>query len=70
MCTGMCQKKKRKFRAMTNGEFCHKWVKIHTFCCTGEDNCPFCGVDCSRRDFKTKPYKTKDGKYILMEVQE
>lgn len=63
-------KKKRKFRAMTNGEFCLKWVKIHIFCCTGEDNCPFCGVDCSRRDFKKKPFKTKDGKYIFIEVKE
>lgn len=55
---------------MNNDEFCRKWVKIHIFCCTGGDNCPFCGVDCKRRDFKTKPYKTKAGKYILIEVKE
>ena len=62
--------KMRKFRAMTNGDFCRKWAKTHICCCTGEDNCPFCGVDCGRRDFKKKPFKTKDGKYILIEVKE
>lgn len=60
-------KKKRKFRAMTNGEFCSK----HKYCST----CPECNKDtyycymfmhgiCSMA-----PYKTKDGKYILIEVK-
>lgn len=64
-------KKKRKFRAITNGEICRKWKEIHTFCHIGEVECPFFGVvDCRPRDFKAKPFKTKDGKYILIEVKE
>ena len=62
--------KKRKFRAITNGEFCRKWRKIHTFCSFGELVCPFCGVDCRRSSFKKQPFKTKGGKYILIEVKE
>lgn len=46
--------KKRKFRAMTNAEFFRK----------------FCGVVyCGPSSFKKEPYKTKDGKYILIEVK-
>lgn len=33
-------KKKRKFRAMTDGEICGKWQEIHTFCRIGEVECP------------------------------
>lgn len=45
--------KKRKFRAMTNAEFFRK----------------FCGVDCGPSSFKKEPYKTKDGKYLFIEVK-
>lgn len=63
--------KKRKFRAVTNGEICHKWRKIYTVCRIGEFKCPFFGVvDCLQGDFKKKPFKTKDGKYIFIEVKE
>lgn len=34
-------KKKRKFRALTNGDILDKWMKTHTFCRIGEDECPF-----------------------------
>lgn len=34
-------KKKRKFRAITNGEICRKWKEIHTFCRIGKAACPF-----------------------------
>lgn len=48
-------KKKRKFRAMTNAEFFRK----------------FCGVVyCEKSSFNRKPYQTKDGKYIWIEVKE
>ena len=64
-------KKKRKFRAITNGEICGKWKETHTFCRIGEVECPFFGVvDCRPKDFKAKPFNTKDGKYILIEVKE
>lgn len=63
--------KTRKFRAMTNGELCRKWKEIHIFCRNGEVECPFFGVfDCRPRDFKAKPFQTKDGKYIFIEVKE
>lgn len=54
MCTEMCQKKKRKFRAMTYAEFFLK----------------FCGVVyCGQSSFNRKPYQTKDGKYLFIEVK-
>ncbi len=47
-------KKKRKFRAMTNMEFYRK----------------FCGVVyCGQSSFNRKPYQTKDGKYLFIEVK-
>ncbi len=67
---GMCQMKKRKFRAMTIGEYC-------------ECNRPTCrdcgysrGLDCCdyskfhKVQTGRELYKTKDGKYILIEVEE
>lgn len=46
--------KKRKFRAMTNAEFFLK----------------FCGVVyCGQSSFNRKPYQTKDGKYLFIEVK-
>lgn len=65
--------KKRKFRAMTIGEHCfgsRPWCKGceyrqgHCFCGYGFYN----QVDMVRN--KDKPFKTKDGKYILIEVEE
>lgn len=72
ICKNMDKKiRTRKFRAITNGEICGKWKEIHTFCRIGEAECPFFGVvDCRPRDFKAKPFQTKDGKYILREVKE
>lgn len=59
-------KKKRKFRAMTNLEFCIS----HTSRCI---SCPMlfsCPVRSSYSEDLNKPYQTKDGKYILIEVKE
>lgn len=59
-------KKKRKFRAMTCGEFCRKY----DFC----GDCPMYDkriYDCSTPDFKDNdPFRTKNGKYIFIEVKE
>lgn len=64
-------KKKRKFRAITNGEFCCKWKEIHIFCRKDDVKCPFYGViGCRLSSFKKKPFQTKDGKYVLIEVKE
>lgn len=67
MCTGN-NKKHRKFRAMTNSEFCDK----HEHCSV----CPKCNGDTyicymlMNGISGLAPYKTKDGKYILIEVEE
>ena len=66
-------KKKRKFRAMTIGEHC---TVRRTECIDCEyhrgwyycDYSDFNKVNRGRN--KNKPYKTKDGKYILIEVKE
>lgn len=61
-------KKKCKFRAMTNAEFCDK----HKYCST----CPECKDNMNRCYMfmhgiaGMAPYKTKDGKYILVELIE
>lgn len=59
-------KKKRKFRVMTNLEFCHK----HRFC----RQCPMYDeriYGCITPYFKDNdPFRTKNGKYILVEVKE
>lgn len=58
-------KKKRKFRVMTFGEFCHK----HRFC----RQCPMYDkriYGCITPYFKSNdPFRTKNGKYILVEVK-
>lgn len=56
-------KKKRKFRAMTYGEFCDIFKK-QGGCCIG---CPFLRVSCTK--LKYEPCKPH-GKYILVEVKE
>ena len=59
-------KKKRKFRTMTNGEFCHK----HKYCSA----CPEYKGDMNRCYWfmhgtaSIEPYKTSNGKYILVEL--
>ncbi len=64
-------KKKRKLKAVTNGEFCRKWKEAHIFCRKDDVKCPFYGVvDCRPSSFKKNPFQTKDGKYILIEVKE
>ena len=68
-------KKKRKFRAMTNAEFCKTYAGEKDFDCS---NCSlfyyyYIG-DCELAEdwslISEKPYKTKDDKYILVEVKE
>lgn len=66
-------KKKRKFRAMTNSEFCSTYAGGKKFDCS---NCSLyrqtdvCELVEDWKLISKKPYKTKDGKYILVEVQE
>lgn len=64
-------KKKRKFRAMTNAEFCDKWRKNHLFCksiVSGGYCCPISPTgNCFRESFLNKPYII-NGKYILIEA--
>lgn len=64
-------KKKRKFRAMTIGEYCEqaecKKCEYHYgafYCAYSKFNETHNGREHS------KPYKTKDGKYIFIEVKE
>lgn len=54
-------KKKHKLRAMTNDEFCDLYIS-HCIGCPLRPECLTGKLD--------KPYKTKDGKYILTEVRE
>nr|DAG65255.1 MAG TPA: hypothetical protein [Bacteriophage sp.] len=69
---GMRQMKKRKFRAMTNGEFCNKWRKNHLFCKSIVSDgycCPISPTgNCFRDSFLNEPYII-NGKYILIEVK-
>lgn len=70
-------KKKREFRAMTIGEHCFD-SDSRTMCkdCEYSEGLCFClctysvynQVDMVRD--RNKPYKTKDGKYIFVEVKE
>ena len=66
-------KKKRKFRAMTNSEFCDKWRKNHLFCKSINSDgycCPISPTgNCFRESFLNKPYII-NGKYIFIEVKE
>lgn len=60
----VAKKRKRKFRVMTFGEFCHK----HRFCkqCPMYDNRIY---GCITPYFESNdPFRTKNGKYILIEV--
>ena len=67
-------KKKRKFRVMTQREFCDT-IPYNGNCSKCSLNChsDFCEnyqSDSIRKDMEYTPYKTKDGKYILREVRE
>lgn len=67
------KKHKHKLRAMTNAEFCE------TYACEKNFNCSECSMyyytsDCELAEdwslISENPYKTKNGKYILIEVKE
>lgn len=64
-------KKKHKFRAMTIEEYC---AKEHCGKCEYHNGWFYCDYSdynkVNRGQDKKKPYKTKDGKYILIEVKE
>lgn len=66
-------KKKRKLRAMTNEEFCRTYAGDKNFDCK---DCSLyrqvyvCELSENWSLISKKPYKTKDGKYILREVKE
>lgn len=65
--------KTRKFRAMSNSEFCITYAGEENFDCC---NCSLyrqadiCVLADDWNLIAQKPYKTKDGKYILIEVKE
>lgn len=73
ICKNVGKKRKRKFRAMTNSEFCRTYAGEANFDCS---NCSlfYYSGDCELADnlksISEKPYKTKDGKYIFIEVRE
>lgn len=68
------KKCKRNFKFLTVGDFCREWNKIYADCIN--DNgyskrcCPlFCSDVCnSKKRMNKAPYKTKNGKYILVEI--
>ena len=64
-------KPKRKFRAMTIEEYC---AKEHCGKCEYHNGWFYCDYSdynkVNRGQDKKKPYKTKDGKYIFIEVKE
>lgn len=66
-------KKKRKFRAMTIGEYC-TGKKKKCEGCEYNRNWWYCSYSnlnkVNQERDKNKPYKTRDGKYILREVKE
>lgn len=60
-------KPKRKFRAMTNAEFCDKWQAEHNNHCSGKfELCPLFFMEGC--EHSNKPYTKANGKYILIEV--
>ena len=70
ICKNVGEKTKtRKFRAMTIGEYCEqaecKKCEYHY----GAFYCDYSNFNGTHREH-SKPYKTKDGKYIFIEVRE
>lgn len=74
------QKRRRKLRAMTYGEFCDRWYRQYN-CCEelineiAKNVCPFSGLSiatcCDYNELYTyEPCKLPNGKYILVEVTE
>lgn len=64
-------KKKRKFRAITYGEYCKKWLSKHKYCIFlgGKMRCPlFPSKPCFNENVND-PCKI-NGKYVLIEVKE
>lgn len=59
-------KKKRRFRAMTNEEFCNKHKHCST-CSKCKDNISSCCWFMHEYS-GTAPYRNSNGKYILVEV--
>lgn len=57
-------RKKRKFRAMTNSEFCTKWLLKHKSC----THCPLVLSNACFMKNDIQPCKV-NGKYILIEVE-
>lgn len=67
------KKRKRKLSAMTNQEFCDKWLFQHSFCENIINGCSYCcpiipSHRCFSQHFMCKPYKAY-GKYIFIEVK-
>lgn len=66
-------KKKHKFRAMTNSEFCGTYACDENFDC---EDCSLyrqadvCELSEEWKLKSEKPYKSRNGKYILIEVKE
>lgn len=71
ICKNVSKKRKHKFRAMTNAEFCRTYAGEANFDCSNCSLFHYSGL-CELTDISIpkKPYKTKDGKYILIEVKE
>lgn len=73
---GVRKMKKRKFRAMTISEHC-TYRKTGCNGCEYRQSLTYWDYYCDYSDFnqvnkwhdRNKPYKTKDGKYILIEVE-
>lgn len=58
---------KHKFRAMTNGEYCEKWLSKHKYCVRsgGTERCPlFPGKACLKENVN-EPLVI-NGKYIMI----
>lgn len=74
ICKNMDKKiKNRKFKAMTNSEFCKTYAGEENFDCSECSMYRYTSV-CELVEYwnliSKKPYKTKDGKYIFVEVKE
>ena len=65
-------KKKRKFRAMTVSERCRKGICHKCEYHWGNYYCLYSKLNGTNRinEKGEMPYKTKDGKYIMIEVKE
>lgn len=72
----LSRKCKRNFKFLTVGDFCREWNKIYADCVNyngySKHCCPlFCSDVCnSKKRMNKAPYKTKNGKYIMIEVKE